>query len=98
MSIMRSGMVEATPKGSRRMENEIHIHGRITALADVFDALGSDRVYKQAWELDRILNLFKEGSGQHFDPLVVDAFMKRLPAIIKVRDQYSDAILNAKTE
>jgi HD-GYP domain-containing protein (c-di-GMP phosphodiesterase class II) len=84
------------PQGLK--ENEIHIYGRITGLADVFDALGSDRVYKQAWELDRILNLFKEESGQHFDPLVVDAFMKKLPAIIKVRDQYSDAILNAKTE
>ena len=77
---------------------DIHIYGRITGLADVFDALGSDRVYKQAWELDRILNLFKEESGQHFDPLVVDAFMKKLPEIIKIRDQYSDAILNAVKE
>ncbi|MEX1029891.1 MAG: HD domain-containing phosphohydrolase [Paenibacillaceae bacterium] len=84
------------PQGLK--EQEIHIYGRITALADVFDALGSDRVYKQAWELDRILNLFKEESGQHFDPHVVDAFMKKLPDIIKVRDQYSDAVLNAKTE
>lgn len=78
--------------------DKIHIYGRITGLADVFDALGSDRVYKQAWELDRILNLFKEERGQHFDPLVVDAFMKKLPDIIKVRDQYSDAILNAIKE
>jgi HD-GYP domain-containing protein (c-di-GMP phosphodiesterase class II) len=84
------------PQGIK--EKEIHIYGRITAIADVFDALGSDRVYKQAWELDRILNLFKEERGQHFDPDVVDAFMKNLPAIVKVRDLYSDAILNAKTE
>jgi response regulator RpfG family c-di-GMP phosphodiesterase len=82
------------PQGLK--ENDIHIYGRITAIADVFDALGSHRVYKQAWELDRILNLFKEESGQHFDPQVVEAFMKKLPEIIKVRDQYSDAILNAK--
>lgn len=72
---------------------EIHIYGRITAIADVFDALGSDRVYKKAWELDRILNLFKEERGEHFDPQVVDAFMKELPKILKVRDQYSDANL-----
>ncbi|MCR8631071.1 HD domain-containing phosphohydrolase [Paenibacillus radicis (ex Xue et al. 2023)] len=71
----------------------IHIYGRITAIADVFDALGSERVYKAAWELDRILNLFKEESGEHFDPKVVDAFMEQLPKILKVREQYSDVAL-----
>jgi HD-GYP domain-containing protein (c-di-GMP phosphodiesterase class II) len=75
---------------------EIHIYGRITAIADVFDALGSERVYKQAWELDRILNLFKEERGQHFDPMVVDAFMAQLPEILKVRELYSDAALAEK--
>lgn len=72
---------------------EIHIHGRITAIADVFDALASDRVYKKAWELDRILNLFKEERGQHFDPQVVDTFFEHLPAILKVRDEYADHLL-----
>lgn len=71
----------------------IHIYGRITAIADVFDALASDRVYKKAWELDRILNLFKEERGQHFDPQVVDAFFEHLPAILKVRDAYADHLL-----
>ncbi len=75
-------------------ENDIHIYGRITAIADVFDALASDRVYKKAWELDRILNLFKEERGQHFDPAVVDAFFDNLPNIIKIRDEYSDVVLN----
>ena len=74
---------------------DIHIYGRITAIADVFDALGSDRVYKKAWELDRIINLFKEERGHHFDPKVVDVFMNKLPEILKVRDEYSDAVLNA---
>lgn len=72
---------------------EIHIYGRITAIADVFDALGSDRVYKKAWELDRILQLFQEERGEHFDPDVVNAFFKQLPAILRVREQYSDAAL-----
>jgi HD-GYP domain-containing protein (c-di-GMP phosphodiesterase class II) len=72
---------------------DIHIYGRITAIADVFDALGSERVYKKAWELDRILNLFKEERGEHFDPQVVDAFMEQLPEILKVREQYSDVAL-----
>jgi hypothetical protein len=77
---------------------DIHIYGRITAIADVFDALGSERVYKKAWELDRILNLFKEEQGEHFDPQVVEAFFKQVPAIIRVRDQYSDAALEDLTD
>ncbi|KRE48228.1 HD domain-containing phosphohydrolase [Paenibacillus sp. Soil724D2] len=77
---------------------DIHIYGRITAIADVFDALGSERVYKKAWELDRILTLFKEEQGEHFDPKVVDAFFQQLPAILRVRDQYSDAALEDPTE
>ncbi|MFB9752861.1 HD domain-containing phosphohydrolase [Paenibacillus hodogayensis] len=71
---------------------EIHIHGRITAIADVFDALASDRVYKKAWELDRILNLFKEERGEHFDPAVVDVFFEQLPNILKIRDRFSDPL------
>ncbi len=74
---------------------EIHIYGRITAIADVFDALGSDRVYKQAWELDRILNLFKEERGHHFNPQIVDVFIENLAEILKVRDKYSDVNLEA---
>lgn len=69
---------------------EIHIYGRITAVADVFDALGSSRVYKPAWELDRILALLQEERGRHFDPKVVDAFMGQLPRILEVRDRESD--------
>lgn len=69
---------------------DIHLYGRITAIADVFDALGSNRVYKKAWELDRILRLFEEERGQHFDPKIVDAFLEQLPAIMAIRDQYAD--------
>lgn len=72
---------------------EIHIFGRITAIADVFDALGSDRVYKKAWELDRIIALFKEERGEHFDPQIVDIFLEQLPEILKIRDRYSDLLL-----
>ncbi|WP_127585440.1 HD domain-containing phosphohydrolase [Paenibacillus koleovorans] len=75
---------------------EIHIFGRITGIADVFDALASDRVYKKAWELDRILNLFKEERGHHFDPNVVDAFMDSLPKILDIRDRYADHMLEAQ--
>ncbi|MGG1551437.1 HD domain-containing phosphohydrolase [Paenibacillus ferrarius] len=69
---------------------DIHIYGRITAIADVFDALGSERVYKKAWELDRILQLFQEERGQHFDPAVVDVFFEQLPALLRAREEYAD--------
>jgi len=69
---------------------DIHIFGRITAIADVFDALGSDRVYKKAWELDRILDLFKEQREKHFDPLLVDLFMKNLDEFLAIRDKYKE--------
>jgi Response regulator containing a CheY-like receiver domain and an HD-GYP domain len=71
---------------------EIHLYGRITAVADVFDALGSDRVYKKAWELDRIINLFREERGRHFDPKLVDVFMEQLPRILEARDRYKDEL------
>lgn len=71
---------------------EIHLYGRITAVADVFDALGSDRVYKRAWELDRIINLFREERGRHFDPRLVDVFMEQLPRILEARGRYKDEL------
>lgn len=69
---------------------EIHLYGRITALADVFDALGSKRVYKEAWELDRILELFKQEKGAHFDPALVDRFFEHLDELLAIRDTFTD--------
>ncbi|WP_321314305.1 HD domain-containing phosphohydrolase [Halarcobacter sp.] len=70
--------------------DEIHIFGRITAIADVFDALGSDRCYKKAWELDRILKLLEEQKGKHFDPQLIDLFMENLDDFLEIRDRYKD--------
>ena len=72
-------------------EDNIHIYGRITAIADVFDALGSKRVYKDAWELDKILDLFKEESGKQFDPSLVDLMFANLDKFLEIRDSYKDA-------
>jgi PAS domain S-box-containing protein len=69
---------------------DIPIFGRITALADVFDALGQDRVYKKAWELDDILKLFKEQRAKHFDPVLIDLFFDNLDMFIKVREELKD--------
>ena len=69
---------------------EIHIFGRITAIADVFDALGSNRVYKKAWDLEKILNLFKEEKGKHFDPKLVELFLNNLDKFLLIRDKFQD--------
>lgn len=69
---------------------EIDIYGRITALADVFDALGSARVYKPAWDDEEILRLFKEERGRHFDPKLVDIFFAHLDEFRAIRDQMRD--------
>lgn len=69
---------------------EIHIFGRITAIADVFDALGSDRCYKKAWDDEKIFNLFKEERGRHFDPRLVDAFFDTLSDILGTRESLKD--------
>jgi HD-GYP domain-containing protein (c-di-GMP phosphodiesterase class II) len=68
----------------------IHIYGRITALADVFDALASDRPYKKAWELDRIVKLFETERGAHFDPDLARIFLENVDAFVKIRNAYKD--------
>jgi len=68
----------------------IHIFGRITALADVYDALASDRVYKKAWPLDDVIQLIKEERGKHFDPQLVDLFIDNLDQFDHIRLTYQD--------
>ena len=69
---------------------DIHIFGRITAVADVFDALASDRVYKKAWEIDKILELFREQKGKHFDPKLVDILFEHLDEFLAIKESYKD--------
>ncbi|MGM0518156.1 MAG: HD domain-containing phosphohydrolase [Campylobacterota bacterium] len=71
-------------------EEEIHIYGRITAIADVFDALGSNRCYKKAWDDDKIFKLFKEERGKHFDPKLVDIFFNNINLFLEVRNKFKD--------
>ena len=68
----------------------IHIYGRITAIADVFDALGSDRVYKKAWDNERIFKLFKEERGKHFEPKLIDIFFDNLDEFLTVQRTFKD--------
>lgn len=68
----------------------IPLVGRITALADVFDALTSERPYKKAWSVEDSVNLIKESRGSHFDPQLVDLFLAGLPEVLKIRERFSE--------
>ncbi len=69
---------------------EIHVYGRITALADVFDALSCDRVYKKAWPMERIIDFVLSERGKHFDPALVDMFMANIDRFKAIAAQYQD--------
>ena len=76
------------PRGIKK--DEIHIFGRITAIADVFDALGSDRCYKKAWEDERIFEMLKSEKGKQFDPNLIELFFENIDEIIDIRDKFQD--------
>ncbi len=68
----------------------IHLYGRITALADVFDALGSSRCYKKAWTDEAIFARIKEESGSRFDPALIKLFFDNLGDFLEIRGNYRD--------
>lgn len=72
------------------VEEDIALSGRITAIADVFDALGSERKYKKAWDDEKIFSLLKEEKGKHFDPSLVDIFFKHLDEFLAIRDSLKE--------
>ncbi|WP_254849497.1 HD domain-containing phosphohydrolase [Thalassotalea sp. PP2-459] len=63
---------------------QIHIYGRIVALADVFDALTHKRQYKNAWTVEDAVNYIKDNKGVHFDPMLVDIFVEHLPEFLEI--------------
>jgi putative two-component system response regulator len=69
---------------------EIPLEGRIAALADVFDALTSDRVYRSALPVKSAVEMMREERGTHFDPELSDAFFDVLPEVEAVRQAYAD--------
>ena len=71
---------------------EIDINGRITALADVFDALGSTRIYRDAWDDAKIFNYFEEEKGKHFEPKLVDIFFDNIDEFLEIRDKFKDSL------
>lgn len=69
---------------------EIHIFARIVMVADIFDALASDRPYKKAFPLDTIVGIMEDGRGQFFDPRLLQLFFDNLPQFVAIREQLKD--------
>jgi putative two-component system response regulator len=69
---------------------DIPLEGRITAVADVFDALSTRRCYKDAFPLDKCFEIMHEQRGTHFDPALLELFFAARPAIVQTQVQYAD--------
>ena len=67
----------------------IPLSARIMAVADVFDALTSKRVYKPAFPLEKALSMLKEGAGSQFDPKCVEVFLDSIPEVMTVLERYN---------
>ena len=76
------------PRGLKGLE--IPLPGRLTAIADVFDALCSRRPYKEPVTVEQALDIIRKGREQHFDPEVVDAFLSSEAEILAIKARYVD--------
>ena len=70
---------------------EIPLFGRIVALADVYDALSSQRIYKEAWKESDVLAAIEKEAGHHFDPELVDIFFSSIDMIRSIQNRYVDS-------
>lgn len=69
---------------------EIPLYGRITAIADVFDALTAERPYKKAFDIETAMEIIKKGDGTHFDPACVKAFFQDWDNVLKIKNSFVD--------
>jgi HD-GYP domain-containing protein (c-di-GMP phosphodiesterase class II) len=81
-----------TANGTARPKKgeEIPVFGRIVAIADVFDALSSRRVYKERWDEAQVLDELKACSGTHFDPEMVETFLANLDTFHSIHERYPE--------
>ncbi|CAN5629924.1 response regulator [soil metagenome] len=71
-------------------EDQIPVEGRIAAIADVFDALTSNRVYKKAFALGKAIDTMREGRGTQFDADILDLFLGSLDEVLSIKAQHDD--------
>lgn len=77
---------------------EIPVEGRMAAIADVFDALTSDRVYRPAMTVERALAIMSEGRASHFDPELLDVFFDSIVEVLMIRDGHNEERKTAEQE
>ena len=68
----------------------IPLEGRVAAIADVFDAITSDRVYRPAFSIDEAISMIRRDRGTHFDPFLVDVFLDSIDDIVKIREEFPE--------
>jgi putative two-component system response regulator len=69
---------------------DIPLSARVVAIADVFDALTTERPYKQAWRVEEALAYMNEQSGKHFDPELYEVFIRIMPSILEIKERYRE--------
>lgn len=72
------------------VEDEIPFAGKIAAVADVFDALTTDRIYRKAFSLEESLEMMREGRGDHFDPKILDCFLHSMDRVLGIKELHAD--------
>jgi putative two-component system response regulator len=82
------------PRGLKGQD--IPLFGRIVAVADVFDALTSERPYKKAWSIEEATELIREGAGKHFDPSCVEAFFADFDDVLAIKHRFVDVQLEMR--
>lgn len=92
VDILTGEAVEKDQSGKPRplAGDEIPLYGRIVALADVYDALSSQRVYKESWQEEDVLNEIQKLSGTKFDPEIVEIFFDIIDVIRSIREKYPE--------
>jgi HD-GYP domain-containing protein (c-di-GMP phosphodiesterase class II) len=83
-------MYDGTGYPNQLKGEEIHIFGRIVALADVYDALSTDRSYKKSWEHEKILQYINNEKGKHFDPVLVEILLENIDRFEMIREEFRD--------
>jgi HD-GYP domain-containing protein (c-di-GMP phosphodiesterase class II) len=88
----QSGHISPAGKPLGKKGEEIPLFGRIVALADVYDALSSARIYKEAWDESEVLATIEKEAGHHFDSELVEIFFSCLDVIRSIQARYSDGV------
>ena len=74
----------------------IPMEGQVAAVADVFDALTSDRPYRKAFSLEETMRTMRAERGKHFDPRLIDLFFENVDQLLEIRDRHTPPLVTAE--